>query len=956
MMKLLLFFFMSILGTCGVYGQEAFVSGVVRDDGGELPGVTVTVHGSTMGTITDINGRFLLMGLPTDESTILFSYIGYKTIEQTVKLSSGESLNLGTIVLSESIAQLDEVVVSATYIPSQMRAYNMQKQAPNIQNVIASDGIGKLPDRNAAEAVQRIPGVTIERDKGEGRNVIVRGTPISWSPTLINGDRIPSADGFSGSRAVDLDIIPSELIEYVVVSKAITPDMEGDAIGGSINFITRSTPSEQTLIASVAGGYNGQTRNPAYNASLIYGNRLFNDKFGFLITGAIWDRKWGADNYGFDFNFAQPFPSSFSINNQQLRDFEGSRTTVGLNLIMDYKINEKNTLIFGGLYDVFRDHEFIRQHNWTFPAGDSTGFGTADLTVRNADYETTLWGVNLGGEHQLNNRLSFDWKYSIYTSELMWGKNPDLDEDQRGLQFAVFNQPIMFGEVSADGFKYWEFDAPDGIGGSGEAFQPRPSQDFDPNQLFLSYLGIFKLSSKEQDHVGRFNFNWQPNRNSTYKFGGKLRNKDRESITGVTTFIPLGFYDPRVPLEFYSDFENEFYDTKGGFLQELGTPYEDLLLDSTMTEKALDDAIVGAYGDDGSKYIPYNDEIGDQLQTLKASEKVFAAYVMGDWKLSPKIGITGGVRFEYTDITMDGFLSQEDPDGQPIVSPISESNNYLSTLPMVHITYSIAPDFNLRAAYTRTLARPNFNELNPSTLILDIGNGLTQIRKGNSQLKPTFSNNFDVMGELYFKDVGIFSGGMFYKDLSNLIFTNRRQEQSAGELIEIYEPANIEDAWLFGIELAFSKRLTFLPGFLSGFGIEANYTYTTSEVNVPTIDENTGEEGIDKQTLINQPEHIYNLALYYEKYGFLFRIAANYKDDYIDEYRIEAGPTHFRYYDSNLTLDLNAGYSISKKFTVFVEINNLTNEPLRYYHGESKRLEQIEYYAIRGQGGIRFRL
>ena len=282
------------------FGQTGAVTGTVLDAAGPLPGVSVILEGTTVGTASDFDGRFRLTNVPTGGVTIVFSYIGYEKLEKEVTVEQGQTMDLGQISLSEASQQLEEVVLQSTIRQSQMKALSIQKSAANIMNVIAATSIGKLPDHNAAEAVQRISGVAIERDQGEGRFVLVRGTPIQWSSTLVNGDRMPSTR--SGDRGVPLDIFPSELIQFVQVSKAITPDMEGDVIGGSVNFITRTSPAKKTLLASAAYGYHGQSQSRILNGSLIYGNRSKDDKFGYIFSAETWNRDWGSDNFEVVYN------------------------------------------------------------------------------------------------------------------------------------------------------------------------------------------------------------------------------------------------------------------------------------------------------------------------------------------------------------------------------------------------------------------------------------------------------------------------------------------------------------------------------------------------------------------------------------------------------------------------------------------------------------------------------
>lgn len=954
---LIIFFALNLVAFNAVAQDTGAISGQIIDTNGSLPFVNISLKGTTLGTTSDLDGNFKLVSMPVGDQIIQISFIGYETYEQMVSVSKGIETKLGIIKLSESVASLDAVVLNSSILPSQRRAFSIQKNAASIQNVLAADGIGKLPDRNAAEAVQRVPGVTIERDQGEGRFAIVRGTPIEWSSNLLNGDRLPSADGFSGSRQVALDVIPTELIEYAIISKALTPDMEGDAIGGSINFKTRTAPNDFVLNASAAGGYNDQVQQASYNASVLVGDKV-SEKFGYLFSAAIWDRPWASDNYELEYNFDLPGAQGFSANNLQLRDYEGNRKTIGLNAAAEYNFNDDHQLFIRGIYDVFLDDEFARQHNFNFPEGpdEDPNAGSAEITIRNGGFKTELYGGELGGEHMFNSKWAGDWKASFYETTFTLGNNSDLPGEFKGLQIAQFQQGGEFNNVSSDNYTYWDFDSPNGVGGSGDAFQPGFVGPLIPQALVLSNAGVFVANSDERDFVSQLNVKFEPNNKATYKAGTKYRNKKRNAINRQIFFIPVGFVDGQTPLPFYSDFEMEPYDLKGGFLEELNTPYSDILLSEMMTEGALDGLMRDIFVNNPDNYFSTDNFTGgsipSEINGFVGKEDVTAFYAMGNWKLTEQLSVTAGARYEYTDVSLDGFELDEEQN----LTSFDAGSSYGSLLPSVHLKFSPKDNLNLRAAFTRSLARPNFADINPNRIVTDTGSGITLISGGNPDLNPTYSNNFDLLGEYFFEDVGVISGGIFYKDLSNIIFQNLSQETINGETVRIQEPRNIADGYLFGFEAAFVKRFTFLPGFWDGFGVDANYTYTKSEVDVPSFDLVTGEASTTEQTLVNQPEHIYNASLFYEKYGFSARVAANFKGEYIDEYRVAAGPAHYRFYDKNLTVDFSASYSITDKIKVFAEVNNLTNEPLRYYHGQTNRPEQTEFYSIRGQLGIRAKL
>ncbi|MEL7159606.1 MAG: TonB-dependent receptor, partial [Bacteroidota bacterium] len=706
-----------LVGLSPLYGQDdARITGRIVDASGALPGVTLTVAETTKGTTSDLDGSFNLTGLAAGTYTLRASFIGYQPLEREVTVTEGQTLELGTVELSTSVTALEDVVVKASFLPSQIRAYNIQKSAANIQNVIAADGIGKLPDRNAAEAVQRIPGVSIQRDQGEGRFALVRGTPSEWNSNLVNGDRLPSTDGFEGSRQIALDVIPSELIEYAIVSKALTPDMEGDAIGGSINFKTRGAPQEQLLNVSVAGGYNAQIQEPNYNASLIYGNRF--GKFGFLVSGAVWNRPWASDNYELEYNFDRPGNQGFSVNNQQLRDYEGERNTVGLNLALDYELAPESKLFARGLYDVFTDQEYTVEHIYNFPEGpDEDPEGVGEIRIREAGFRTVLAGGEFGGGHRLNNKLALDWKASTYDVQVEFGNGFDTQLDgSSGIQLATFQQPgATFSNVSDDNFVYWGFDSPNGVGTArGDAFQPGINETLAPQGMFNFLSGLFIGDSDERDVVGQLNLEYDASNELSLKFGAKYRNKEKTSVNRQDFYIPLGLFGAPIPLTFLSELDGEAYDTKGGFLQELDQPYDNLLLDVVPTEAGLSNLIANTYANT-EQFFPAA-AFPIELVSYDGSENVAAIYGMGDWKLTDKLSLLAGIRYERTSVDLNG--SNQDTSG--VITSLNVTADYGSLLPALHLKYTPRENFNLRAAVTRSMARPSFVDLNPNATVTSL--------------------------------------------------------------------------------------------------------------------------------------------------------------------------------------------------------------------------------------------
>ncbi len=329
-------------------------------------------------------------------------------------------------------------------------------------------------------------------------------------------------------------------------------------------------------------------------------------------------------------------------------------------------------------------------------------------------------------------------------------------------------------------------------------------------------------------------------------------------------------------------------------------------------------------------------------QTYHAKEKIFSGYAMATANID-RFMLLGGFRNELTYLDYTGTLLMFDANGDYLShSPVEQKTSYGHLLPMFHVRYRLSAMSNLRAAITRTISRPNYFNVAPYFYVDPDGE---EIRKGNPDLNATSSWNSDLMGEHYFQGVGILSGGLFYKDLKDIIFTSvYRQEGGVYDGFEVEQPINGGDAELFGLEINWQQQFTFLPGFLSGLGIYANYTHTWAKTDI----------GEREDILPGQSGDVANLALTYEKYGFSTRVSLMYQDKYLEE--IGANEDFDIYRDEHLQLDISASQKLFYGLEAFVEFVNLTNAPQRNYYGITSRPRQNEYYSWWMRGGIKYTL
>lgn len=738
-LKLNTLFAFIALGTITLNAQQ--IKGTVVADDGPLPGVIIRIDSLKQGTASDLDGVFSLQVGKEGTYEIKISYIGHKEKLITANVKSGIN-DLGNILLESNDLVLGEVVVTGTMAPSQAKAYNIKKSSIAMLDVMASDAMGKLPDRNAAKAVQRIQGVAVARYHGEADQATVRGTPFAWTSTLFNGSRLPSSN-VMGNRSSVLDAIPSELIQYVQVAKAITPDMEGDAIGGTINFITRTAPLSRKLGGSLAGGYNNFSENGTYNGSLVYGDRFLDGKLGVILVGAIWDRQWGSDAFDVKYNTSRAdSKEKNSINNVMLKRYMGKRQTYGLNLGFEYKFNNEHKVYFRGLYDKFND---IRPVYESYVDYTKSRY---QYNYRYSHYQTKLSGGELGGEHQLTSKLNLDWSASNYTSNYFL--DTPSTSDRKGLPIASFYQPITggFNNKSSDGLIYWAFDG--GKAGDPLSFDAgltNPAEVMDPTKLTLQQLVIMQLDNKEKDKVFQANLKFETSPKLRFKMGAKFRTKDRHSTYGsMSVYAGKG--------NTLSELQTEKFPVGHGYFTGLKGNHDQYMI-NPLTKDQLFDLYKPEYLSSNG----FNDltSATNATSIYDATENVYAAYVMATYELTDKLTMTGGIRNEYTTTKLDGTKASTE-NKITTLSPSRIKNDYNALLPMLHLKYALNDKSNLRAAYTRTFVRANFGDMSPGESVNTTGATAT-ITRGNADLRPTFANNFDVMGEHYFDNVGLISGG-----------------------------------------------------------------------------------------------------------------------------------------------------------------------------------------------------
>ncbi len=930
-------FFVALLGFAGsLFAQTGAVKGLVTDNEGALPMVRVYVgdSASSVEAYSDFDGNFKLSRIPVGKQQIHFAFLGYQELVKEVEVVDGQVVSLGNVTMSIAVQELGEVTVDAGHmVKGEMKAVNMKKNSDKIVDVIAADGIGKLPDRNAGEAVQRAPGVSIERDQGEGRFVAVRGLPAEWSSATINGNRIPTAEEETVTRATAFDFFPSDMIQFVEVNKAITPDMEGDAIGGSVNFVTRTAPEQKTLNITGGLGASQKAGEPIWSGSVLLGNRSKNGKFGYLVNGTYWNRNYATDNYE-----PRRGGDGIGIRRLELRDYTGNRQTYGLNGAAEYKPNDKNKIYVRGMYGSLRDDELHYKHRLRFDKDRVEVQNIHNVLV------TEMKGGEIGGDHDLSTNTKLEWKLAHYDNQFFYGNVPN--EEDKSYYVVRFDQSnVGYENLEDRGAGNLAYNEIDGGTDPWNQISTHLPSDFqvDPSQATLAWVELYKVSIRERDNiVANLDLTTEASNRLTLKFGAKYRNKVRNA-SFADEFYAWDETKAGKSAPTLADFNTTAQPGGDAFLAESNGGAYSNMFGAVMTKEDLDN-----FWNENKQYMTLDSsesalvENGGALgRTFDVMENHISGYGMATYKLSDKVSMIGGVRMTQTMVEVDGYEYNED-EGK--TSAVTNTNSYLSVLPMAHLKYSPTNDVNVRFAATHSFARPSFGSISPGSSYSEHDNNL---RGGNPDLKPTYSWNFDAMVEKYFGNVGSVSGGFFHKVITDPIFqTTTYGTYNGVDGVKINRPENGETATLTGFETSFGRKLDFLPGVLSGFAVNANMTFMHSEMSIP--------EREDKVTIPRQATYLYNIALSYERNKISVRLALNHKGAYVMEHG--SAPTEDIYFAPYTTMDASATYKLSDRVLFFAEMNNLLNTRLMYYQGHEERPLQVEYYGMRGMAGVRVNL
>ena len=857
---------------------------------------------------SDVNGFYTFPNLDPGTYTVKVSYVGYSPVELKITIPAGRTLEKD-VVLNEGV-ELQEVVVGGAF-QGQRRAINAQKSNLGITNVVSADQVGKFPDSNIGDALKRISGINVQYDQGEARFGQVRGTSADLSSVTVNGNRVPSAEG--DTRNVQLDLIPADMIQTIEVNKVVTPDMDADAIGGSINLVTKNSPYKRSIAATAGTGYNWISEKAQLNLGFTYGDRFFNDKLGLMVSASYQNAPSGS--YDTEFTWEQDKEGKAYVNDYQMRQYYVTRERQSYSAALDWDISTNHKLTFKGIFNNRNDWENRYRTNLKDlePDGSATvriqtKAGTPDNRNARLERQRTM-DFALGGEH-LFGLLSMDWHAS-------YAKASEERPNERYIDFQLKKQ---------------KFDID--LSNERQPFaSPKDGSTMTLNDEFsLKELTEQQEDIKEQDLKFSANFKLPFKNGNKLKFGAKVVRKTKDKTVDFYEYSPL---DEDTFME--NSLKNTVDQSNKHFMPN--SKYQTGIYASKEYTGALDL---------NNPALFEKEQVQEELAgNFEARETVSSGYVRFDSKITDRIELMSGLRIENTNLAYTGrtYDADEDITGKTE----RQRNSYINFLPSLLVKWNVNDDFKVRGSFTQTLSRPKYSALVPSVNIKRSDNEITI---GNPELKPTTSYNFDLSADYYFRSIGLVSAGIFYKKIDDFIVdqVSTNYEYQGNVYTRFTQPKNAGNANLLGVELSYQRDFGFIAPALKCIGFYGTYTYTHSRVEDFNFEGRENEEGL---SMPGSPAHTANASLYFEKAGLNIRVSYNFASDFIDE----MGESTFydRYYDKVNYMDANASYTFGKKIktTFYAEANNLLNQPLRYYQGTKDRTMQAEYYGVKVNAGVK---
>lgn len=861
------------------------------------------------------DGSYIFGDVPAGTYTVTASYVGAPPVTQTVSVPAEGRAEANFLIGGAA----DQIIVIGQYA-NQASALSRQRAADGVVSVLTRDAIGQFPDQNAAESLRRLPGINILDDQGEGRFVSVRGLDPDLNATSLNGVRLPAPE--SDVRQVALDVISSDIIESITVKKSLTPDMDADTIGASVEIATTSAFDRKKDYYAVRaeGSYNDYAGQVTPKGSVDFSTRL-GDNFGVAGGVSYYKREFETDNVEADPWTIAPDGTAYSPV-VELRDYDVKRTRISGSLSFDWRASDTTTAYLRGSWSQFDDHEFRRRTTFDFGAfeddgpssvsGDTVTFNGAenDITIerdlKDRFERQRIQSVVIGSDTDTG-----EWRFNWSASYARSSEREDWSLDP--VRFAAdFDNGVAIA-MDNSGRYYPTYSITSGA-----------SEVSDPTNYTLNRVELTTLSDsvdEEWAFKGDLARTFAgTNGDFTIQAGAKARLRDKSYNFEMLRYKKSKNYTLADVLgeQTYRLMDMGPVAGKGATADWFRANEADLKVDDY--KSALDSAI-----DDYS-----------------VKEDIYAGYALGRWD-SDTLRVIGGVRMEHTNNTLNGQTVLDDGvSALPPVTPISFQRSYTDWLPSLTLRFNTDPNLIARAAVYKSLVRPKFSAMAPRFNV----NEDDEAEVGNPDLLPYRAWNGDFGLDYYFgKNAGL-SFSAFYKSIDNYIVEARFDDFAVNGVTykQVTIHQNGKSAEVAGFEASYSQAYTMLPAPLDGLLTQLNYTYTYSRGEL--------DDGRTIQ-LPSNSRHTFNAVLGFDKGPIDLRVAGTYRSRYLDE--IGSSAEKDRWVDDHFQLDISLKYKLTDNIRLFADWVNVNNA--KYYAYQTlenrQRLLQYEEYGPTVKVGAR---
>jgi TonB-dependent receptor len=991
--KVLIFtYFLFLTGT--LIAQTGSIKGEVIDShtGDPLPGATAYIKEHNLGAASNLDGEYFLNNVPVGTQSVTFNFLGYKELSLDVDIRTEEVIILNADLEFLTI-QSEEIVITAQ-AQGQRAAINQQFSSNTITNVVSAEKMEQLPDANAAEALGRLPGISLKRSSGEADKIVIRGLSPKYNNVTIEGIKMASTSDFD--RSVDLSLVQSELLSGVEVSKSLRPDMDADALGGTVNLRIAAAPDKRKMNLMVEGGYadlTGDIKN--YKVMGGISDRFLDKKIGasLKITNELKQMPSHRFNAGYGGTFRNGDGIlQFRTQNVSLVDRAQTRKRTNASLVLDYSSSWLDMKFFN-TYSQKNDDVINRNNTFVFLVSDSPSNFTKRLNEE--DWKT------ITRTHALQNRFSYgnsilDFNLSTTISER--------NMNDQSFPFIEINLPTL----EPDWLIYQD---------PQKAF----SEIGGPDSLSLedTYLQSFILSNQkltDESYDVRIDYEisyaLSNNINGKLKFGGKYHQLDRKS-DGTERYSDFQWGGSvarrQALLNQFPDITTDINSQRGisahNFVDEGYNPGEFLYgryqlgwgADIDMLTDLQDEYFTGST--DNKYYLSGSESY---VRDYNATEKLSAAYMMTELNLGRKLMILPGIRYEKNEteyfayhIKASSGLTGIAPNPDSIT--VNRSNEHW--FPSINIKYKPTDFINIQGAVYKSTSRPSFRQISPMVIYPNTEN---RIQSNNPYLQPSNAWNYDLGLSIMDTKLGLFTVYAFYKEIKDLIFVmNNYIPSKKGSIVggpedlderilgaEYYDDFyltakgstnlpfnNPEKSTVKGLEFSWQTNLWYLPGILQGLVLDINYTLVDTRTAYPYFTEVT--VGIDSSGFIpqpikaqqyetkegaleDQPGHIINIILGWDYKDFSARVSYRYQAGTLGSQDSRYSIRDQYYADFSL-IDFMLKQKITNRISTYLNLTNIGNHIDDYYYSEQgperpAMPTRSEYYGFRAQLGFKFNL